>query len=86
MIKAFIYFIFLIVSIVSYAQVPQGIPYQAVARDAQGQPLASRAVMVRFSVLDSTALGNAVYVETHSTTTSTLGLFAVNVGMGTPIT
>ena len=68
------------------AQVPQGIPYQAVARNGQGQPLASANVKVRFSILDSTATGTAVYVESHTTTTSALGLFTANVGMGTAST
>ena len=80
------FFLFLVLAGTAIAQVPQVIPYQAVARNAQGQPLASRAVKVRFSVLDSTATGTAVYVETHPTSTTALGLFAVNVGMGTPTT
>ena len=68
------------------AQVPQGIPYQAIARNGQGQPLSNMNVKVRFSILDSTATGTAVYVESHSTTTSALGLFTANVGMGTAST
>jgi hypothetical protein len=76
----------LIICVLGYAQVPQGIPYQAVARNWQGQPLANTNVKVRFSVLDSTATGTAVYVESHSTTTSALGLFTANVGMGTAST
>ena len=86
--KNFSLFLFLILSLAgtAIAQVPQGIPYQAVTRNAQGQPLASRSVKVLFSVLDSTATGTAVYVETHPTSTTALGLFAVNVGMGTPTT
>ena len=68
----------------TYAQVPQGIPYQAIARNGQGQPLAITNVKVRFSILDSTATGTAVYVETHNTTTSALGLFTANVGIGNP--
>jgi len=71
---------------IANAQVPQGIPYQAVARNGQGQPLASANVKVRFSILDSTATGTAVYVESHSATTSALGLFSANVGMGTAST
>ncbi len=70
----------------AYAQVPQGIPYQAAARNASGQALVNTAVKVRFSILDSVATGTVVYKETHSTTTNTLGLFNVNVGMGTPVT
>jgi hypothetical protein len=74
--------ILLIKNIIVNAQVPQGIPYQAVARNGQGQSLANTNVKVRFSILDSTATGTAVYVESHSTTTSSLGLFTANVGMG----
>jgi hypothetical protein len=71
---------------VSGSPVPQGIPYQAVARDAQGQPLSSRTIKVRFSILDSTATGAAVYIESHLATTNSLGLFSLNVGMGTSTT
>lgn len=67
-------------------QVPQGIPYQAVARNSQGQPLANLPVKVRFSVLDSTASGPVVYSETHTPSTSVQGLFSVNVGMGNTTT
>jgi hypothetical protein len=70
----------------AYAQVPQGIPYQAAARNASGQALVNTAVKVRFSILDSVATGTVVYKETHSTTTNSVGLFNVNVGMGTPVT
>ncbi len=65
------------------AQAPQGIPYQAVARNASGQAIASTAVKVRFSIRDSIATGAIKYQETHNPTTSTLGLFSVNVGLGT---
>jgi hypothetical protein len=73
-----------LILLVAFAQgqVPQGIPYQAIARNGQGQPLANLPVNVRFSVLDSTASGPVVYSETHEPITSALGLFSVNVGMG----
>jgi uncharacterized protein (TIGR02145 family) len=67
------------------AQVPQGIPYQAIARNASGVAIANTAVKVRFSIRDSIATGPVRYQETHSPTTSTLGLFSVNVGMGTVV-
>jgi hypothetical protein len=76
----------LLIASIANAQVPQGIPYQAIARNGQGQPLANTNVKVRFSILDSTATGIAVYVESHNTTTSALGLFTANVGMGNPST
>jgi hypothetical protein len=68
------------------AQAPQGIAFQAIARNLNGSPIANRSLQVRFSVLDSAANVTAVYVETHSTTTNTLGLFSLSVGMGTPVT
>ena len=67
------------------AQAPQGIPYQAIARNASGVAIASTAVKVRFSIRDSIATSAIKYQETHSPTTSALGLFSVNVGMGTVV-
>jgi hypothetical protein len=67
------------------AQAPQGIPYQAIARNASGVAIASTAVKVRFSIRDSIATGAIKYQETHNPTTSALGLFSVNVGMGTVV-
>jgi len=64
------------------AQAPQGIPYQAIARNASGVAIANTSVKVRFSIRDSIATGPVRYQETHSPTTSALGLFSVNVGMG----
>jgi hypothetical protein len=67
------------------AQAPQGIPYQAIARNASGVAIANTAVKVRFSIRDSIATGAIKYQETHNLTTSALGLFSVNVGMGTVV-
>ena len=66
-----------------FAQAPQGIPYQAIARNASGVAISNTAVKVRFSIRDSIATGAIKYQETHNPTTSALGLFSVNVGMGT---
>jgi uncharacterized protein (TIGR02145 family) len=67
------------------AQAPQGIPYQAIARNASGVAIANTAVKVRFSIRDSIATGAIKYQEAHNPTTSALGLFSVNVGMGTVV-
>jgi uncharacterized protein (TIGR02145 family) len=64
------------------AQVPQRITYQAIARNASGAAIANTAVKVRFSIRDSIATGPVRYLETHTTETSELGLFSVNVGAG----
>ncbi len=67
------------------AQVPQGIPYQAAARNSNGQPLSNRAIQVRFSIIDSTATGVEVYKETNNTITNALGLFTLTVGTGNAV-
>jgi uncharacterized protein (TIGR02145 family) len=85
--KLFILFSFLLLtsSFLLFAQAPQGIPYQAIARNASGVAIASTAVKVRFSIRDSIATGAIKYQETHNPTTSALGLFSVNVGIGTVV-
>jgi len=40
-----------------HAQVPQGMSYQAVARDANGECLSNATISVQFSLRDSSATG-----------------------------
>jgi hypothetical protein len=68
------------------AQTPQGIKYQAVARNASGSLIASQSVSLRFSIHSGSVTGTVVYRETHSVVTNQFGLFTVNLGMGTPVT
>jgi hypothetical protein len=70
----------------SNAQAPQGIPYQSVIRNGSGALLINQAVHLRFSIHDSTMLGTIVYQETHTTTTSNLGMITLSIGQGTPST
>ena len=83
--KKILFAVFILTNISLYAQVPEGIPYQAVARDASGAPLENYPINVKFSILDSVATGQAVYTETHTTNTNNLGSFTVNLGKGTPV-
>ena len=70
----------------SNAQAPQGIPYQSVIRNGSGALLINQTVHIRFSIHDSTMLGTIVYQETHTTTTSNLGMITLSIGQGTPST
>ena len=63
--------------------VPAGISYQAIARNAQGQPLSDAAVQVKFTLLTDSLTGAAEYSESHSLTTNSLGLFTTAFGAGT---
>ena len=67
------------------ANVPQGISYQAVARNPQGQPLSNTALQVKFTLLANSLTGTTEYAELHSLTTNDLGLFTTAIGTGTPL-
>jgi hypothetical protein len=69
----------------THAQAPQGIPYQAAARNSSGAILASTNISVRFTIRDSIATGAIKYRETHSVTTTAQGMFSLNVGQGTVV-
>jgi len=70
----------------AFAQsVPQRFSYQAVIRDGANQLLNSQSVGIRLSILQGSESGTAVYVETHSASTSTNGMVSLQVGGGTVV-
>ncbi len=73
----------LFLSLTGFAQTPQYLPYQAVARNTAGNLLSNQNVTLRFTVHDVSATGTILYQEKHSATTNKLGLFNVNIGAGT---
>lgn len=81
----FIFALFICQLSIIYAQVPQGLNYQAVARNATGNPIVNSAIAVRISIRDSTASGTVVYSERDTATTNQFGLFTCKVGMGNVI-
>lgn len=80
-----IVFVLICVS-VSFAQAPKGINYQGVARDSEGNPLVSKTIAVRISILKTSATGDVEYSETHKPTTNQFGLFTLIIGQGTKVT
>ncbi len=65
-----------------HSQSPQGIPYQAVMRNADGSVMASSAVNMTFMIHDGTANGTVVYQESHALTSNAQGLVSCVVGNG----
>ncbi len=65
-----------------FAQAPQGIPYQAVMRNADGSVMASSAVDLTFMIHDGSATGTVVYQESHALTSNAQGLVSCVVGSG----
>src|SRR5688572_10765039 len=64
------------------SQIPQGINYQAVARNSSNGVLAIQGVRVKISIIDSIPSGVIQYSETHTVTTNQFGLFNIVIGTG----
>ena len=69
----------------TFAQVPQALNYQAVARNASGALIANHAVSLRLTVLQGSSTGTAIYAETQTVTTNQFGLFTLAIGTGTVV-
>ncbi|MEN9333014.1 MAG: hypothetical protein RLY35_194 [Bacteroidota bacterium] len=74
--------LYLLITSFLFAQAPQGIPYQAVMRNADGSVMASSAVSLTFMIHDATATGMVVYQESHVLTSNAQGLVSCVVGNG----
>jgi len=86
MMRKTLWFLFTIWSCIAFAQVPQGMSYQAVAFDSSGNPVTNGNVSVRISIFDNSITGTLIYAETHTALTNAQGLFNLNIGQGSPLT
>ena len=69
---------------ITFAQsVPQGINYQAVARNASGAVLMNQTLMIQFSVISDIATSAVSWQETHTVSTNDYGLYTAIIGGGT---
>ena len=69
-----------------FAQAPQKMSYQAVIRDAGNALITSHAVGMQISILQGSATGTPMYVETQTPTTNANGLITIEIGGGTIVT
>ncbi|MCP4552586.1 MAG: hypothetical protein GY834_11215, partial [Bacteroidetes bacterium] len=81
--KVYTLLVALLLTATLWAQSPEKINYQAVIRDANSTLLTNQAVGMQISILQGSASGTAVYVETQSPTTNANGLVTVEIGNGT---
>jgi hypothetical protein len=65
-----------------YGQSPSSIPYQTVAKSADGKILMLQKISLRLTIHDSLATGKIVYQETQALTTDSAGNIIVKVGEG----
>lgn len=65
------------------AQAPDGINYQAIARDASGVELKNQNISIKAGLLFASPTGNLLYEEIHTPiTTNQFGLFNIALGTG----
>ena len=85
--KINVFFIFLIVvNSVAAQNIPFGLNYQAVARNAIGEELKNVEIDVRFSILSGSTEGVLEYQEVHTDVrTSGYGVFNLVIGKGNPV-
>jgi uncharacterized protein (TIGR02145 family) len=65
------------------AQVPESFTYQAIVRDASGNPYENLAVVFQIRILQGSTSGSEVYKEEHITSTNKFGLVNLIIGNGT---
>jgi uncharacterized protein (TIGR02145 family) len=68
-----------------FSQVPEKMTYQAVVRNTSDELVKNTNVGMQISVLQGSATGTAVYVETQTPTTNVNGLVTLEIGDGTAI-
>ena len=68
-----------------FAQSPEKMSYQAVIRDASDILVTDTQIGMQISILQGSASGTAVYVETQEPTTNTNGLVSLEIGAGTVV-
>lgn len=71
---------------VAIAQSPQKMSYQMVVRNSSNVLVINQIVGVKISLLQASATGTAVFVETHLPTTNANGLASLVIGDGTIVT
>ena len=69
----------------AFAQAPEKMSYQAVVRDANSALVTSQVIGMQLSILQGSANGTAVYVETQLPATNTNGLVTFEIGAGTVV-
>ena len=73
----------LFITIISFAQIPNGFNYQAVVRDGTGAPKVNQNVLFTFKIRKTNFNGDVVYEEEHNTQTNDGGLVSLIIGGGT---
>ncbi len=80
--KVFTIFVAVLLTASAFAQSPEKMSYQAVIRDVSDQLVINQDMGMQISILQGSASGTAVYVETQSPTSNANGLVSLEIGTG----
>lgn len=83
--KKIVLILALILTTIAFSQAPEKMSYQAIVRDAEDNLLSNKTIGLQISILQNTATGKTVYIETHTPTTNMNGLITIEIGTGTII-
>jgi hypothetical protein len=75
----------LVITASTFAQAPEKMSYQAIVRDSGDNLVINQLVGMQISILQYTASGTAVYVETQTPTTNVNGLVTLEIGTGSVV-
>ncbi len=81
--KQFLFLFSLFISVILVAQSPQRFSYQAVIRDAQSALVKNSTIGARFTLLQGSLNGDAIYTEIQTVQSNSNGLITAEIGSGT---
>lgn len=84
-IKIIVILTHLLIGTLTFAQAPEKMSYQAVVRNTTNNLVTNQAVGMQISILQGSATGTAVYVETQTPTSNVNGLVSLEIGGGTVV-
>jgi hypothetical protein len=64
------------------SKVPDGILFQAIAKDPAGNPAKGRTIYIKNAIIQSSLSGTPLYVESHKIVASSEGVFTIVIGKG----
>ena len=80
--KLYTIFAAVFLTAIGFSQTPEKMSYQAVVRDSNDKLLTNQAIGMQISILQTSASGTAIYIETQNPTTNINGLVSLEIGTG----
>jgi hypothetical protein len=78
--KLYLLSLFILIGLFGMAQQSLSIPYQALVRDANGNPVANQQIGAKITLLQDSIAGPEVFSETHTTITNAFGQMELQIG------